>query len=77
MNNQQPTKEQEALNAFNNALANIQSSGTTLNNAVKALQEGANAMLMALRERDAEIGKLNARVKDLEALVPEKAKKKE
>lgn len=76
-NQQQQTKEQEGVIAFNNALALIQASGTTLNNVVKSLQEGAGSMLAALREKDAEIVRLTARVKDLEALVPEDLKKKE
>ena len=76
-NQQQQTKEQEGVIAFNNALALIQASGTTLNNVVKSLQEGATAMITGMREKDAEIVRLTARVKDLEALVPEDLKKKE
>jgi hypothetical protein len=74
---QPPTKEQEALAEFNNALALIQASGTTLNNVVKSLQQGANAMLAGNKEKDAKIAELTARVKDLEALVPAELKKKE
>ena len=65
---QPPTKEQEGITAFNNALALIQASGTTLNNVVKSLQEGANAMMVALREKDAELVKANARIKELEGV---------
>jgi hypothetical protein len=74
---QPPTKEQEALNGLNNAFANLQASGTTLGNAMKSLQEGANAMVAANREKDAKIAQLEGRVKELESLVPEDLKKKE
>jgi len=65
---QPPTKEQEALAEFNNALALIQASGTTLNNVVKSLQQGANAMLAGNKEKDAKIAELTARVKELEGV---------
>jgi hypothetical protein len=73
---QPPTKEQEALNGLNNAFANLQASGTTLGNAMKSLQEGANAMVVAFREKDAEIANKNIRIKELEALVPKELKEK-
>jgi hypothetical protein len=43
---------------------------------MKSLQEGANAMVVAFREKDAEIANKNIRIKELEALVPKELKEK-
>lgn len=67
-------KEQEIIAGLNNAFANLQASGTTLGNAMKSLQESANAMVALFREKDMEIQAKNVRIKELEALVPKEVK---
>lgn len=65
----QQTKEQEAMAALNDCFSNIQASGTTLNNAMKALQSAAQLMNAALKEKD-------AKIKELEAQVPKVVEEK-
>ena len=79
MNNQQPTKEQEVMNSLNNAFANLQAAGTTIGNAMKAIQDSAQSFNLAIQERDAKIKgleeKLGVKAKE-EALVAQEIKNK-
>lgn len=67
MNNQQPTKEQEVMNSLNEAFANLQAANTVVSNSIKAIQETAQAFALVVQSKD-------AKIKELEGKVAEKAK---
>jgi esterase/lipase len=75
MSMNQQNKEQEAMAALNNAYANLQAAGTTLNNAMKALQEVAQNFSLVIKEKDDKIKELQVNVITKDVPKEEKGKR--